>query len=64
MRKFSATIRELLELANWLKANDCEMAILDSTASYWNPLYNILESSDLKAIVVVPDPKTDVNDVE
>ncbi len=45
------------------------MAAMESTASYWKPLYNILESSDLKAMVVnarhmkaVPARKTDVRD--
>lgn len=47
------------------------MAAMESTASYWKPLYNILESSDLNAIVVnahhmkaVPGRKTDVKDAE
>ena len=71
VREFGATTRELLELADWLKAGGCEMAAMESTASYWKPLYNILESSDLKAMVVnahhmkaVPGRKTDVKDAE
>ena len=28
------------------------MVAMESTASYWKPLYNIFESSDLNAIVV------------
>ena len=43
----------------------------ESTASYWKPLYNILEESDFKAIVVnaqhmkaVPGRKTDVKGAE
>ena len=47
------------------------MAAMESTASYWKPLYNILESSDLNAMVVnarhmkaVPGRKTDVKDAE
>ena len=28
------------------------MVAMESTASYWKPLYNILESSDLNAMVV------------
>ena len=71
VREFGATTRELLEMADWLNDNGCEMAAMESTASYWKPLYNILESSDLKAIVVnarhmkaVPGRKTDVKDAE
>ena len=71
IREFGATTRELLEMADWLKDGGCEMAAMESTVSYWKPLYNILESSDLKAMVVnarhmkaVPGRKTDVKDAE
>lgn len=71
LREFGATTRELLTLADWLKEGDCEMVAMESTASYWKPLYNILESSDLNAMVVnarhmkaVPGRKTDVKDAE
>lgn len=71
VREFGATTRELLMLADWLKDSGCEMTAMESTASYWKPLYNILESSDLKAMVVsarhmkaVPGGKTDVKDAE
>ena len=71
VRDFGATTRELLELADWLKGGKCEMVAMESTASYWKPLYNILESSDLNAMVVnarhmkaVPGRKTDVKDAE
>lgn len=44
---------------------------MESTVSYWKPLYNILKSSDLNAIIVnvrhmktVPVRKTDVKDAE
>lgn len=71
VREFGASTRELLELADWLKDGGCEMVAMESTASYWKPLYNILESCDLDAMVVnashmkaVPGRKTDVNDAE
>ena len=71
LREFGATTKELLALAEWLKDGDCEMAAMESTASYWKPLYNILESSDLNVMVVnashmkaVPGRKTDVKDAE
>ena len=69
IREFGATTRELLEMADWLKSGGCEMIAMESTGSYWKPLYNILETCDLKAIVVnaghiknVPGRKTDVKD--
>ena len=47
------------------------MAAMESTAFYWKPLYNILESSGLDVMVVnarhmkaVPGRKTDVKDAE
>ena len=71
LREFGATTRELLRLADWLRDSGCEMAAMESTASYWKPLYNILESSGVNAIVVnarhmkaVPGRKTDAKDAE
>ncbi len=45
VQEFSATTRALLEMANWLRDVGCEMVAMESTASYWKPLYNILEAS-------------------
>lgn len=71
IREFGATTRELLTLADWLKEGGCEMVAMESTASYWKPLYNILEFSELRTMVVnahhmrnVPGRKTDVKDAE
>ncbi|MCD7778572.1 MAG: IS110 family transposase [Clostridiales bacterium] len=71
IREFGATTKEILKLADWLKEGDCEMAAMESTASYWKPLYNILEYSCLNAMVVnvhhmkaVPGRKTDAKDAE
>lgn len=71
IREFGATTDDLLELADWLQSGGCEMVAMESTASYWKPLYNILESSGIDAMVVnakhmkaVPGRKTDVNDAQ
>lgn len=71
IREFGATTRELLEMTEWLTEGGCEKVAMESTASYWKPLYNILESADLSAMVVnaqhmkaVPGRKTDVSDAE
>lgn len=71
IREFGATTEEILELSQWLSDGNCEMIAMESTASYWKPLYNILEASGLNAIVVnashikaVPGRKTDVKDAE
>lgn len=71
VREFGATTKELLRLTDWLISSGCEMVAMESTASYWKPLYNILESSEVNAMVVnarhmkaVPGRKTDVRDAE
>lgn len=71
VREFGATTRELLELAGWLSDEGCQMVAMESTASYWKPLYNILESAEIPAMVVnanhmknVLGRKTDVQDAE
>ena len=71
LREFGATTKELLELADWLHKGGCQMITMESTASYWKHLYNILESTGLNAIVVnaqhmkaVPGRKTDAKDAE
>lgn len=71
IRDFGATTREIMEMADWLKEGGCEMVAMESTSSYWKPLYNILETCELKAIVVnarymkaVPGRKMDVKDAE
>lgn len=71
VREFGATTRELLLLADWLSEGECKMVAMESTSSFWKPLYNILESSGLNAMVVnarhmkaVPGRKTDVKDAE
>lgn len=71
IREFGATTREILALVDWLLLGGCQMVAMESTASYWKPLYNILESSGLDAMVVnahhmraVPGRKTDAKDAE
>ena len=71
IREFGASTRELLEMTQWLMDGGCEQVAMESTGSYWKPLYNILESSGVGAIVVnaqhmkaVPGRKTDATDAE
>ena len=71
IREFGASTRELLEMTQWLMEGGCEQVAMESTGSYWKPLYNILESSGVGAIVVnaqhmkaVPGRKTDATDAE
>jgi len=68
-REFGTTTSEIREIVAWLKANGCQMVAMESTGSYWKPLYNIFEQESLPAIVCnayhiknVPGRKTDWND--
>ena len=69
-RKFGTTTFELHALRDWLKGAQCEHAAMESTGSYWKPIWNVLEGqlgltlvnpSHMKA---VPGRKTDVKDAE
>lgn len=70
-RQFGTTTEDLLDLSSWLMAEECEAVAMESTASYWKPLYNILEESGMTVIVAnaqhiknVPGRKTDDKDAE
>ena len=71
LRQFGSTSEELRTLTSWLLSESCQMVAMESTGSYWKPLYNILELSGLEAMVVnardmrnVPGRKTDIKDAE
>lgn len=71
LREYGTTTRELLKLNDWLIENGCQMIAMESTASYWKPLYNVFESNGLSTMVVntshmkaVPGRKTDAKDAE
>ena len=71
IRSFGASTQDLLDLVDWLTANQCEAVAMESTASYWKPVFNILEGYDLNPMVVnaqhmkqVPGRKTDVKDAK
>lgn len=68
-REYGTTTGEIREIVKWLKENSCQMIAMESTGSYWKPLYNIFEQEELPAIIVnayhiknVPGRKTDWND--
>ena len=71
IRKFGTMTDDIMELVQWLKETDCNVAAMESTGVYWKPVYNILESEGIEVIVVnaqhikaVPGRKTDVKDAE
>lgn len=71
IKEFSGQTEDIKSMANWLKENECEKIAMESTASYWKPLVNIFEMTNLEYTVInakeyknVPGKKTDVKDSE
>ena len=70
-REFGTLTHELRAMTAWLKTNGCQMAAMESTGSYWKPLWNLFEAEELPAMLVnayhiknVPGRKTDYNDAQ
>jgi transposase len=45
IRKFGTIVAELQALRDWLISTGCTHAVMESTGSYWKPVFNILEDS-------------------
>jgi transposase len=54
VRRFGTSVRELERLRAWLMEKKCTEAVMESTGSYWKPVFNILEGS-LKIILANPE---------
>lgn len=70
-RSFGTSTEDLRKMADWLLESQCQIAAMESTGSYWKPVYNVLEVLGVESIVVnaahmrnVPGRKTDVKDAE
>jgi len=68
-REFKTTSEGLREFTSWLCENECEMVAMESTGSYWKPVWNCLELMGLEVMLVnaqhmkaVPGDKTDGKD--
>ena len=44
IKKFGTIVSELQRLAEWLVAEGCTHAVMESTGSYWKPVFNLLET--------------------
>ena len=70
VRTYSAMTNDLLALADWLRGEDCGPVVMESTGSYWRPVFNLLEEQCEVLVVnayhvkTVPGRKTDVKDAE
>jgi transposase len=69
-RTFGTTTGELLQLVEWLKGAGCSHVAMESTGSYWKPVYNLLEDHfellvvNARHLKLVPGRKSDVKDAE
>lgn len=69
-RRFGTFTRELLGLADWLRACGVTHVAMESTGVYWKPVWNILEGQfevllvNAQHIKAVPGRKTDQKDSE
>ncbi len=69
-RTFSTMTADLLAMADWLAAEGCTHVAMESTGSYWKPVYNLLEDRfqlllvNAQHLKAVPGRKTDVKDAE
>jgi len=69
-RTFSTMTDDLLNLRDWLVANECTQVAIESTGVYWRPVFNILEGAVEVMLVNAREAKglkarkTDVIDAE
>jgi transposase len=70
VRTFSTMTQDLLALGDWLRTLGCTHVAMESTSSYWRPVYNLLEGhctmivGNAYHMKSVPGRKTDVKDAE
>ena len=71
VRVFGTTTAQLKELVDWLAEQGAESVAMESTSVYWIPLFELLESRGIEAVLVnarqlhnVPGRKTDFHDCQ
>lgn len=74
IRVFKTFLNDLVDLKNWVEANNCRHVAMESTGVYWYPIYDVLETAfngDIELLVTnarhmknVPGKKTDIKDAE
>src|SRR6058998_4109106 len=68
VRRFGTSVKELERLRTWLLESGCTEAVMESTGSYWKPVFNILEGSlkiilaNAEQVKALRGKKTDPND--
>lgn len=70
VRHWGTMTRDLVEMANWLKAEGVTHVAMESTGVYWKPIFNILEEAfeillaNARHLKNVPGHKTDIKDCQ
>lgn len=70
LRSFETMTADLLQLGDWMAEHAVTHVAMESTGSYWKPVYNLLEEMftlilvNAREIKVVPGRKSDVKDAE
>lgn len=71
VRSFGTCTEDLKEMLAWLKKNKVDTVAMESTGTYWIPLFDLLEENGLEVILVNPrhaknvsGRKTDVSDCQ
>jgi transposase len=54
VRRFGTSVPELERLRAWLVETGCTETVMESTGSYWKPVFNVLEDS-LRVILANPE---------
>jgi len=68
-RRFSTLNEDLERMRQWLKENHCTHVAMESTGSYWRPIYNVLDDGQMEVVLAnsqhvknLRGHKTDRND--
>lgn len=71
IKTFSTMTDDLIAMVDWVKHKGCTHVAMESTGTFWKPIYNLMELENIKTLVVnakhiknVPGRKTDVKDAE
>lgn len=51
-RKFGQMTEDLLSMSAWFKSRGVKNIVMESTAHYWQPIYDLLQSADFVVFVV------------
>jgi transposase len=69
VRTFRTTVRELMELSDWLTAEGTTHIRMEATGVYWKPIWHTLADAEFVQVLAntahaknVPGRKTDVKD--